>query len=202
MRALCCSSPCPIYLYAVYIYLLWQESMGPGTCAHMPALALPSCHGRAALALDLLLPFSFAQFAAIAPSSSSRCRARGGFSQVGTRPAALAPILPAGRKPWGARRTWGSSGDQRALPLVGSPPLRDTRLLLWGVPGQELSSPPQLQYRPCSHPRQQEARGPNCCPPKPCPGNGRGREHQPRAELRLNPSSTMLFPPVNADDVC
>lgn len=26
--ALCCSSSCPIYLYAVYIYLFWQESAG------------------------------------------------------------------------------------------------------------------------------------------------------------------------------
>lgn len=43
--------PCPIYLYAVYIYLLWQESAGPRStqppqdarpCSWLPFLASPS----------------------------------------------------------------------------------------------------------------------------------------------------------------
>lgn len=176
---LCAAAVPALFIYMLYIFIYYGrrawDQRPSSTCAHMPALAPPSCRGRAALALDLLPPFSFAQFAAIAPSSSSsRCRARGGFSQVGSRLAALAPILPAGRKPWGARggqegsgEPWGPKGPGTG----GQPPTprhRASPLACAGAAG-ELSSPPQLQYRPHSSPRQREAGGPSPCSPQTLP---------------------------------
>lgn len=114
---LCAAAIPALFIYMLYIFIYYgrrAQEQQPGSAQLAPALAPPSCRGRAASELGPAAAqswhrthsraqppfpaFSFAQFAAIAPSSfsSSSSSCRGGFSQVGSGQAALAPILPAG----------------------------------------------------------------------------------------------------------
>lgn len=179
--ALCCSSPCPIYLYAVYIYLLWQESMGPAARQYLHPHARPrstklpwqSRPGTGPAPAFLLCPVCSNSTFLPLPLQGQR-RIFSGWDQASSP----CPHPPWRKKAVGGQEDLGEQWGPKGPATGGQPPPRDTRLLRWRVPGQggELSSPPQLQYRPRSSPRQREAGGPNHCPPKPCPGNGEGGE--------------------------
>lgn len=90
------------YLFIRCIYLFIMA----GECH--PSLH-PAPSGCLALLLAALPGFSFTQFAAIAPSSSSRYGARGGFSQVGSGQGSPCPHPAC--MPGGAGQAGGATGD-------------------------------------------------------------------------------------------